>query len=251
MEINLKDLMKKVLLQWRLLVVGMLVFAVVFTVLGGVQSKKVADKAEAKLEEQIENGVPEAERVVIPKVTFVSPKMLVLGAAVGFLLAAGIVCVQYAMLGKLRCESDLSDGYSVSVLGTIAIEPKKRFLGAVDRMIVRLFDGRGASNETKIRIIATDIAMAAKAKGLTSLYFTGNGFQEIADEVAAALKGSDVSIATGELAIYSPELLAEMLGAKGVVLFERVGTSRFVDIKKELAYCERYSIPVIGSVVID
>lgn len=252
MEINLKDLTKKVLLQWRLIVIGVLILAVALTVFGAVQSKTAADKAEAKLEQQVADGVPEAERVVVPKVTVVSPKMLLIGAVLGFLAAVGVVGVQYVLSGKLRCASDLADGLSVSVLGTVSIGPKKKaFLDFVDRAIERLFDGRRISEETKIRIIATDIAMAAKSKGISSLYFTGNGFGEIADSVAAALKDNDVKIASGELAIYSPEKLAEMLGSTGVVLFERVGISGFSDIKKELAYCERYSIPVIGSVVIE
>ena len=252
MEINLKDLTKKVLLQWRLIVVGILVLAIALTVLGGVQSKRKADAAREIYAAQEASGLSEAERVTIPKVTLVSPKMMLLGAVLGCFAAVGVVCVQYVMSGRLRCESDLADGLSVSVLGAVSNGSKKKvFLDAVDRAVEKLFEGRTVDGETKIRIIATDITMAAKAKGLTSLYFTGNGYLGIADEVAEAMKESGVGIASGELAIYSPERLAEMLQSSGVVLFERVGVSRFADIKKELAYCERYSIPVIGSVVIE
>lgn len=251
MEINLKDLAKKIILQWRLLLIGILVLAIALAVYGGVQSMRAADEAKATYEEQKENGVPAADRVRIPKVSFASPKWLGIGAALGLVVASGVVCVEYVVSGKLRSASDLSDGYSVSVLGNVSPDEKKRLFGCVDRFLVRLFEGRRVSRETKLRIIATDVAMAAKAKGLRTLYFTGNAFGELPGEVAKAMEGSGVKVSVGELAIYSPELLSEMLASDGVVLFEHVGYSAFADIKKELAYCDRYSIPVIGSVVIE
>ena len=117
MEINLKDLTKKVLLQWRLIVIGVLILAVALTVFGAVQSRTAADKAEAKLEQQVADGVPEAERVVVPKVTVVSPKMLLLGAVLGF-LAAG--------LGSAL--ADLFSGYVVYAPVTFVIKGLMAFI---------------------------------------------------------------------------------------------------------------------------
>lgn len=54
-----------------------------------------------------------------------------------------------------------------------------------------------------------------------------------------------------ELAIYSPKALETMLNSEGIVLVERIGKSKFVDINKELEYCKRYDIPVLGCVIIE
>ena len=251
MEINLKDLAKKIILQWRLLMIGILVLAVTLAIYGGVQSVRAADEAKITYQEQKDNGVPPADRIKIPKVSFASPKWIGIGAALGLVVASGVIAVEYVVSGKLRSAGDLSDGCSVSVLGIVAPKEKKRFFGFVDRFLAKLLGAGKVARETKLRIIATDIAMAAKAKGLNTVYFTGNAFAEIPDEVAKAMKGSGVKVSVGELAIYSPERLAEMLASDGVVLFERVGYSAYGDIQKELAYCDRYSIPVIGSVVIE
>lgn len=251
MEINLKDLAKKIILQWRLLMIGILVLAVTLAIYGGVQSVRAADEAKITYQEQKDNGVPPGDRIKIPKVSFASPKWLGIGAALGLVVASGVIAAEYVVSGKLRSAGDLADGCSVSVLAVVSPKEKKRFLGFVDRFLAKLLGAGKVARETKLRIIATDVAMAAKAKGLSTVYFTGNAFEEIPAEVAKAMKGSGVKVSVGKLAIYSPERLAEMLAADGVVLFERVGYSAYGDIQKELAYCDRYSIPVIGSVVIE
>jgi hypothetical protein len=251
MVINLKDLSKKVLLQWRLILVGVLVMAIASTLLGAVFSKRQADEIAAERKEQISLGVPEEELPVVPKVTLISPKMLVLGTVLGFLAAAGVVSGDYVLTGKLRGETDLTDGYSLPVLGTVSFSPKKRRFDCVDRFIKTLYRQKNLPRETVVQLIATDIVMTAEKKGITSLYFTGNAFGSFADELSEALKGSGLMISIGEKAIYSPDLLREMLGSGGVVLLERVEYSAFSDIARELSYCERYSIPVLGAVVID
>ena len=56
-EVSLKDLMKKILKHWRILLVSMLVCAILATFVGGFMSQQKADEAEKALAEQIANGV--------------------------------------------------------------------------------------------------------------------------------------------------------------------------------------------------
>ena len=51
--------------------------------------------------------------------------------------------------------------------------------------------------------------------------------------------------------IYDPNSLQCMVGADGVVLFERMDHSPYAEIEKELEICKRYNVPVIGCVVIE
>ena len=92
-------------------------------------------------------------------------------------------------------------------------------------------------------------------KGIQTVFFTGNTGKEPVRPVIQALKSFDkekqLKINFEELAIYSPTALETMLRTEGVVLFERIGKSKFADISKELEYCKRYDIPVLGCVIIE
>lgn len=257
-EISLRDLMKAILKQWRVLLIGMLLCAIIVTLVGGFTSQQKADEAEKALAEQIANGGPKEgeEELVVPEVVFVSVNNIVVGFVVGFMLVAGCVTIGYAMTLKLRCASDMSKGFSVSVIGTIKLERKKKWFGFMDRAIDSLFrEEKKISAETNIKIISTDIALAMKKKGIQAICFTGNTERETIQPIIQALRTADkekaLKIDFEKLAIYSPKALEKMLNAESIVLFERIGKSKFADIDKELEYCKRYDIPVLGCVVIE
>ena len=251
MVITLRDLSKKILVQWRMLLIAIVIMAIAMTGLGIVRSKMQNEAAQTRLDAQIALGVPSEERIKVPPVSFFDPKMFVLGAALGFLCAAGVVSVHYVLTGKLRGENDLIDAYSLGILGVLRLEPQSRRFVCVDRFIRRLYEKQEPSRETVMRLIATDIVASAEKAGVKSLYFTGNGYGAVAEEIADLLKDSGLSITCGELAIYSPEKLREMLASEGIVLFETVEASNFSDITREISYTERYSIPLLGAVVIE
>ncbi len=258
LEINLKDLMKKILKQWRIILISMLICGIAFTVVGGIMSQQKVDEAEKALAEQIANGGPKEgeEEIVVPKVVFVSATNIVIGVVIGIVLVAGCVTVGYAMTSKLRCFSDMVDGFSVSVIGIIKLERKKKWFGFMDRAIDSWFrEGKKIPAETNIKIISTDIALAMKKKEIRTICFTGNANREAVWPIVQTLRTADkeknLKINFEELAIYSPKALETMLNAEGVLLFERIGKSKFADISKELEYCKRYDIPVLGCVVIE
>lgn len=258
LEINLKDLMKKILKQWRVLLISMLVCAILAMLVGGLMSQQKADEAEKALAEQIANGGPKEgeEEIVVPEVVFVSATNIVIGVVIGIVLVAGCVTVGYAMTSKLRCSSDMVDGFSVSVIGIVKLERKKKWFGFMDRAIESWFrEGTKIPAETNTKIISTDIALSMKKKGIQTICFTGNAKRETIQPIVQTLRTTDkeklLTINFEELAIYSPKALETMLNAEGVLLFERVGKSKFADISKELEYCKRYDIPVLGCVVIE
>lgn len=186
MEINLKDLMKKILKHWRILLVSMLVCAILATLVGGFMSQQKADEAEKALAEQIANGGPKEgeEEIVVPEVVFVSATNIVIGLLVGAVLVAGCVVISYAMTSKLRCASDMSQGFSVSVMEIIKLDRKKKWFGFLDRAIDACFrEGKKIPKDTNIQIISTDIALAMKKKGIQAICFTGNANREMVQSI--------------------------------------------------------------------
>ena len=257
-EINFKDMMKKILKQWRFLLIGMIVFAILATLVGGYLSQKKADDAEKSLAAQVEAGGPKKneEWIVVPEVVYFSGTYIAVGFALGIVIVAGCVAVYYAMSSSIRCSSDVVQGYSVSVIGHIKLDRKKKWFGFIDRAIDACFcEGKKIPQDTNIKIISTDIALAMKKNGIQTICFTGNAKKELVQPIIQALRATDkektLKIDFEELAIYSPKALETMLNSEGVVLFERLGKSKFADITKEIEYCKRYDIPVLGCVVIE
>ena len=256
-EINLTDLMKKILKQWRFLLIGMIVFAILATLVGGYLSQKKADDAEKALAAQVEAGLKKNEEwIVVPEVVTFSVTYVAVGVVLGVIAVAGCVFLGYAMTSNLRCAADVKKGYSVSVIGHIKLDRKKKWFGFIDRAIDACFrEGKKIPQDTNSKIISTDIALAMKKNGIQTICFTGNAKKEIVQPIIQALRAADkektLKIDFEELAIYSPKALETMLNSEGVVLFERLGKSKFADITKEIEYCKRYDIPVLGCVVIE
>lgn len=257
-EINLKDLLKKILQQWRLLLIAMLVCAIAFTVVGGFVSLHKAHEAEKALAEQIANGGPKEgeEKIVVPKVVFVSVANIAFGLLVGVVLIVVYVTVMYATTSKLRCAADVECGHAVSVIGVIKLDREKKRFDFVDSAIDAFFsEEKNVPKGTNIKIISTDIAASMQKNGIQTVFFTGNAERKTLQPVIKALKSSDkesqLTISFEELAIYSPEALKVMLKSGGVVLCETIQKSKVADISKELEYCKRYDIPVLGCIVIE
>ena len=257
-EISLNDLVKKILQQWRFLLISMLVCAVLFTLVGGLMSQQKADEAEKALAEQIAHGGPKEgeEAIVVPEVVFISATNIFIGTVIGVLWVVGCVSVVYVMTSKLRCASDMSNGFSVNVLGTIKLDQKKKWFAVIDRAIEACFlKGKAISADENIKIISTDIGGAMKKQEIQSICLIGNVSKKTIRPIIQILRAEDeektLKISFKKLAGYSPKHLKMMLNAEGVVLFESVGKSKFADISKELEYCKRYDIPVLGCVVIE
>lgn len=51
--------------------------------------------------------------------------------------------------------------------------------------------------------------------------------------------------------VYDPESLQKMSESDGIVLVEKIDSSRYINIKKEIDMCILNQIPIIGSVVIE
>ena len=258
MEIDLKMLLKEILVRWRLLLIGMLVGIVVAILGGGMMSVQRAEEAQQALEEQLQNPNPDPsvaiEPIVVPEVVYFSVKYVVVGIFLGIFAVAGSVSVTYVLSGKLKSVSDISQGFGLAVIGVIISSKKKRKFAAVDRFIEHLFQGeKNVPEDVNNQIIGLDICLASKKQGVTELCMTGNVPKEVVMPIFEKIHASEekVNVVYEEMAIYSPEALKKMLGANGVVLFESVGCSSYADIEKEVLYCKRYGIPVLGCVVVE
>lgn len=255
-EIDLKRWIQKILQYWRFLLIGMLVGIIVATLVGGMMSAQQAEEARQALEEQLLNpdSTDETEPIIVPEVVYFSVEYVAFGIALGVFVVAGYVTIIYVSSGKLKSTNDILQGFGLDVIGVISSRKVRRNdkFGAIDQFIDRCFlEGKSVPEDVNNQLISLDLCLIAKKHGITDLCLTGNVPKEIVMPILESVKtsGEQLNVIFEELAICSPDKLEKMLGTNGVVLFERIGYSTYADIEKELQYCKRYGIPVLGCVV--
>lgn len=260
MTIDLKNLVYRILKKWRQLVLVMLICAAVFTLVGGVNSIVARNEAKAKLEAQMAAGGPaEGEQlVVVPALQLVSVTNIVLGAFVGAFVICGWVAVPYFVSGKLRTKGDMKDGFGVTLLGSVRrTKVKEQKFDKVDRWLEKTFfsEKEGFSEADRIGMICTDIKLAAQRAQMKKLYLTGaaddSECKELMELLSGKLEDSLGEVSYGKSVVYDAGSLEILVESDGVVLVERVDASDYADIERELEFCKRYEIPVIGCVVVE
>lgn len=257
--IDLKDFVRRVAMKWKLLAVVMLVSCLVVTLLGGLQSFSAAQSAQAALEAQQAAGGPAEGQawVEVPDVVWVSPVHIVLGLMLGAVIVIVFQFIKYMMASKLRVASDLDEAFHMPVLGILRLSfGGKGKQSKIDSMINKLFVGMPTlSNEQQSKMICTDIKLAAQKENLSNIYLTGAADDKYMDRLKAKfvdnLKDVVPQVQWGKSPVCNPESLENLVMADGVVLFEKIDGSKYCDIEKELEYCKRYNVPVIGCVVIE
>lgn len=253
MELSLADIFRKFFLRWKLLIVMIIVGALLGVLIGGMLSERKVQKAQTAFLEQVQKGGPAEgeEWVTVPEAVSFSIKYVVFGVAGGVFADICLVALSYALSSKLRCADDMATGFGVSVIGTVDA-PHKAWYRFSDRFINRCFSAeKYLPADTKNEILATDITLAARKHGLKKICLMGNCDDAVKQNVLDRIHADpDTKVYIEGLAIYSPAALASMLSADGVVLFEEEGRAHFADIKKELEYCKRYGIAVLGCVIV-
>ena len=232
-RIDLKDLCRRILLNWRYLVASALAGCLLLTVWG-----------------------------IVGSVSGRRGTLVALGSFLGILL--GIFVCSVAITAKsmfsttLQTKDDIADMYQIPMLGSVFFKtPHNKKFSKVDRFVYRLFQTRDAVTPERDRIamLCTDIRLSAKKAGMYDLCFTGTSDDKYTSRVRQAcceeLRSSFARISVGGSVTRTPESLEKLVSSDGVVLFERVNVSSYEDIKKEIELCQRYRIPVIGCIVIE
>ena len=141
-ELDAKDLLYRVVLKWRQMLVAFVVVGALFGVVSGVKSFQDVKSSEIALAEQKKQGGPkEGEApVVVPDLKIINVTNIVLGGFIGAFVIAMIPACSYMFSSKLRYEDDLT---SLFELHSIASYPNYKRLckkdSKVDQAIYKFF----------------------------------------------------------------------------------------------------------------
>ena len=183
----------------------------------------------------------------------ISAKMIVLGALAGFVIGLIIFAIAYSLRSRLAPEDDLEEIYGIPMFASASqCSPGKK--NGVDRAIDRKRRRRfpKTDGEGEIELAASNIRLAARAKGTDRVYVSGSGITEaekaFIDKVAGKLKDDGCSLVTGRSLLIFPEALEDAAECGNVVLVEKVGVSKFDEIISELRKCADNGINVLGMI---
>ena len=255
-ELDLKDLVYRIVLKWRQMLVAFVVVGALFGVVSGVKSYHDVKNAEIALAEQNKQGGPieGEEPVIVPELKIINVTNIVFGGLVGAFMIAMIPACSYILSSKLRHEDDLTDIFE---LHSIVSYPNYKRLckkdSKVDLTICKFFwkNELRFSDKEQMNVAVTDCVMSMAQKGYKSVCFISSvsGEFEHVNEIVDKLSQVVDTCVLEKSILSSAKSLQSVQKYDCVVLVEKIDQSYYEDIIRELEYCERFNVPVLGCVV--
>lgn len=185
----------------------------------------------------------------------ISFKLVVLGAIVGFVIAIIVLSIVYCSSSKIRFEDDIELTYGLPCFGITRYGSKRKKIGldnAIDR--ARFKRVTIIPDEAAPRMIAANIGVCLKDKGINKVYATGTELsasgKALISEVGELLKAKGLELIVGER-LFSDSAEIEKMGTAGViVLFESVAKAKHDEVYKTIQSCNKLGIKTLGIVLV-
>ena len=256
-ELDIKDLVYRVVLKWRQMLAAFVVVGALFGVVSGVKSFQDVKCAEIALAEQNKQGGPKEgeEPVVVPELKIINVTNIVLGGFFGALVIAMIPAFSYMLSSKIRHEDDMT---GVFELHSIASYPNHERLckkdSKVDLAICKLFwkNELRFTDKEQMNVAVADCVMSMAQKGYKSVCFISSvsGEFEHVNEIVDKLSQVVDTCVLEKSILSSAKSLQSVQMYDCAVIVEKLDQSYYEDIIRELEYCERFNVPVLGSIVL-
>lgn len=202
----------------------------------------------------------EAETSVVsepPRAHKINPKMIVIGAMAGFLLAFLLFLCKLLINGKLISDRTMKDAFGLEQLGSVRVSQEPSGIGAgIDKALLNIMDGgmSAYSNEERLRMAVAGIRIALQKNNWKNIFLTSTSTDEetrgILDQLRQQLAEDAEGIKIGKSVVYDPESLQQMAQSEAVVLAERTDYSRLEEIDREYSLCHQNQVPVLGYVIV-
>lgn len=194
----------------------------------------------------------------LPPVQYIRIKMIALGGIIGLFIVCLYIACRYAMDGRLNAGVFALEETGEILLGTIyADHGKKKFAGAIDQFIIRLFRGRkmAFTKEERLQMAEAAVLAAVRKDSIRNLYISGTAASKEAKGLMAELEdrigAKEVSVRKGASILHSPESLEQLTLSQGAVFVEETGVSYTQDVYEEIQVCKKNGIPIVGFVLIE
>lgn len=205
--------------------------------------------------------VPETETtpapVVIPSPS-VNVKLVIIGMLAFAFLYVFFVFVMYLFNNKLRATDSMAELYDITEFGVVStVGGKKKFLGFIDNLIIKLRDRnkRKFTKEEAEEIVAVAIKMAVRKSETNEVSLVGcevkKQTEDICNNIKALLEKEDITVTILDNVLYNAETLEKLENTKNAVLVEKVGSTMYDEVAKEIELLQRNKINVLGGILVE
>lgn len=203
----------------------------------------------------------EVETTTSEDIVAVKPIISVKYAILGFLVGVFLTCfwesleVLFAL--RLQESGDLSILYGIRLLGDVTEKKDKRkFLGIIDDIILRIKDRRKKqmTSVQQYEIVCSNIEIDCKRNEKNRVYFTGTNIENIdkkwVNDIKKSLQLAGISMDFGENICYNAKSLKNAAEVGVVIFIEKIGTSLYEEIEKEIKFATENGIRIMGGIVV-
>jgi hypothetical protein len=259
-EVNLKEVLKRIILSWRFLLIWILLGTILSGATGIIKVRQAVMQQNQVLQEMIEEidgGVETEESKEPMDPVNMLLKYLIIGMVMGGFVSSGWIVCRCFFAATILCTEDVESAFTSPILGQVVENQRsKKFLSGIDEWIRRLFQRKGCSFSTEecIRMIVTRIRVYTKKQEINHVYITGSANSTAATQLKTylfeKLKEEKIEVSYGNSPVCNPESLEQMDACDAVVFVEQVDVSRYDDMKEEVMLCKQCRVPVMGYVVL-
>lgn len=215
------------------------------------ESKEVTVGDEQSSPQETESAEPVP---VKPTLNIKYPMMGMLGFAFLYVI---VICIVYIFNNKVRITDSFQEMYAVVHLGRIAAPERKRFLGVIDRWILRLrYHGRRRfSPEEAVGLTIMAVKMEAQKHNVKNVYLIGcnlvGAAEQVCTQIKSALAKEQIDVCVLNNVLYDAEAMGRLESAEAAVLVETAGVTMYDEITQELQLLNRQKIEVLGGIVVE
>ncbi|MBO4458992.1 MAG: hypothetical protein J5802_14895 [Butyrivibrio sp.] len=162
----------------------------------------------------------------------VSVKLIVLAALAGAALVIIITATKYILSPVLKTEDDLRNAFKLPIISSFH-----------------------PGDADALEYVYNSMYACAKKADVQKVCILGSAIDantaEYKQEVSDMFPRKDMSVRTSDYMLDDPDVLDSIVNSDGVILFERIGHSKYEDIAKEIERCNNFGVKILGAVVVE
>ncbi len=161
-------------------------------------------------------------------------KYAVLGLFGGAFIIIALICVQYILSQTIKTKDEFTDLFKVNILGV-----------------------NKNNTDNALGMITASSVIGAQKASAKSLYITSSLQEDVIgtmpQKLVEAMKQNDseLTIKYDKSILTDPSSLRSLADSDGVIFIEKLKTSRYEDIAKEIEIAKNYGTQILGFVVVE
>ena len=193
--------------------------------------------------------------VVVDNENKIELKYVVVGAILGAFFVVAYHVLVTILSDKLQDEKDIRTLFNVKLIGTVCDGLNKK--GIMNSLLnkIRYRNEETYSYSEQIDRLGTRIAILCEQKGISNVFISGCSIGMINSDIVADLQKvlEDKKITVCSVGKVNGDALSleKAKTAQGVVLLEKIQSSKYEQIEQEIIALKDYEIPLVGAVVVE